>query len=330
MKKIIFSIFALSTFAFNTQAQLSAHVEQGAAGDNTQQGNAAIINQTTSSTVYTINAYSPFSLANVTQNLDASAVGNSLNSYQFGSANYNSQNQTGSLNTISLTQWNQILGLIPGNGNVSYVTQGGTQNSLSIFQHSQSTENNDAGNLLVVNQNGETNDISISQVSVGKGNAASITQSMGLTASVVSLNQVGSGNIVATHQVDGTNQIISITQINESEESSEGNTLNVAQYGGDMNETQITQIGFINNVVLKQNGSENGALIVQETSNNDANLSQEGDNNLIFNIQTGKDNFTSISQTGGYKGAFSIQVGNGNTATINQSGVMTSGGPVIL
>lgn len=319
MKKIVFSIIALSSLALSSKAQLSAHVEQGTSGDNTQQGNFVNIKQNTSVANYSINAYSPFSTANVAQTLDASAVGNSINSYQFGSANYNTQTQAGSYNTISLTQWNQVLGLIGGNGSVAYLNQGGSQNIQSVFQHTQSTVNNDGGNLLITNQNSSSSEINVTQISNGAGNFASVTQSEGVTTGTIDLTQNGSDNIATLHQVNGDLNVIHITQTND-DAAKAGNTIDAAQYGGDSNILLIGQAGSNNKVSTVQDGNSNFSILAQEGDGNTAKVFQLGESNGSFIQQTGNGNTVTATQSVGNVGLTSSQIGSGNTATITQTG----------
>lgn len=323
MKKIVFSIVALTSLAFSSQAQV--HVTQGTLGDNTQQGNSAKVNQQTDVVNYVISVFSPNSEASVKQIYNASAVGNWVGTVQNGSANSALQTQSGSNNNIYLTQINNVSGLISGNGNQVDQSQGGENNVQSVYQSTSSSVADNGGSVLFIDQKGEGNSVTAQQIGHGVGHSSSIIQGADLTNSFASATQFGSDNVVSINQTDGDNNGINVTQNNPSSDKA-GNTLTVTQGGGDDNYIVFTQTGSNNDAVIAQDGSSNEIAHTsrQIGSGNTATLTQIGSFRYLESIQEGNGNtITALQHKSESTGMViqSIQLGNNNAATITQGGL---------
>lgn len=322
MKKILFSILALTAFAYGAHAQ-TVTVQQGAVASPLNHSNTAIVQQKTASPSFTLTSNSSESQINVMQSDDGVSTGNFSETYQDGAYNYTHQIQSGTNNNTKLTQYNAVVGTSWGDGNAAYLYQAGEGNNLIAFQGTGSSEAGAAGNRLYASQSGLNGTLLVYQSSAGAGNVANLTQGAATEQNFQTIEQWGSGNTVQTTQVSGLGNYMFLYQEN-SNPAKAGNILLAEQRGGNGNVIGFEQVGSGNVALLYQNGNNNlieswGSLVEQHELNHQVVVEQVGDDNISHFAIKGKGNKLTSLQYGSYNDFGADIFGENNTSSVTQT-----------
>lgn len=279
------------------------------------------------------------------------------------------QNGTGNAHTVEQTGTNEKLTLIQGTGadhsdqSQATVTMSGMSDEVFIRQvgaqhlatvgvagESNTVKVDQAGfgqianvevvenafpnnNLVKINQQGETNDASVS-IQGGEQHDFQIKQTG--SDNVASMRQYYSSSNTFRIDQDGYSNEARIQQ----ESGRDGDQASIKQTG-DLNKARISLADADgisptrdNQATIKQTGSGNNATIEQKTPNdilytpdapaeialNEATIVQNGDDNTALLQQYGSESFGKIQQSGSLNDATLTQAGVGDQATIVQNG----------
>lgn len=222
-----------------------------------------------------------------------------------------------------------------------------------------------ADNSVYIDQSGDTAIINLTQDGAGNrikgilanGNAGQATDPAKFIGdgNIITVNQVGSGNILSmgvnrgtsssvaatsvTYSVNGNNAIGFIDLNNAGTGSAAGNVVAITQTGdaaqarlimsGDNNQTTVTTAGGNNNTFQSTVTGDGNVQTVSATGGggNTIATSQVGNTNTLTFTSVGATNSFVSNQTGDNHVITAVNNGSGNQYVINQSGVT---GPNLL
>ncbi len=246
---------------------------------------------------------------------------NTQSVYQFAGTNQATAivNTTGNANVSTLIQnsGQAFSGNIQyGGGNTIYVNQTGSSSSLigqgsNDFVNYNNTGPQTFGASATVSQTGDGNASTVVQFD---GATASVTQIAGLIANESTVTQeVGSAGSNATVDQYGSNGQSTVT------ESGAGEIANVTQYASATGaNSTVTQSGASDNASVGQQGASEVSLVTQSGGSDLASVSQTGSGENSTVSQSGALDAAYVTQ--GSSGAVSLvtQSGSSNTATVHQ------------
>lgn len=244
--------------------------------------------------------------------IDQNGIFNDAVAQANGNANEVTLSQTGDVNTGSI----MIGSLTPGNSDDNVVTL--SQDSLASF-----------GNFAEINVDGNANTISLDQVA---WNEATVSVNGNLNA--VTALQLGSDGLNSlTAAIDGSSNVLNVSQTNSAVLGAATNAITVGIYGNSNNAASTFSTGWSSAAVagsllapgdLVQLGTGNsialqvGSALSPNSNDNQFAFAQLGDGNTIDGSIMGTGNEVAIVHAGNSNAASFSQIGNANSIGISQ------------